>query len=99
MNQRRMLIAAAGASLVIAGMAAYALLPSGQLSRKETRLIDRFVAAFTACMDSAGGGVSLGDCNEAKILKGQIDDAGLCIDYDNKRQDTYEDVYRCGSPR
>ena len=102
MNQRCILIAAAGgAILLIAVIAATALFPGGPLSRREMRLVDSFVAAYTACMDSAGSnsGISLGDCNEAEILKGQIDEAGLCIDYDNTRQDTYEDFYRCGSPR
>ncbi|MFC3167000.1 MULTISPECIES: hypothetical protein [Paracoccus] len=102
MTRTRILIAAAGAAiLLIAVIAATALFPGGPLSRKEMRLVDSFVAAFTACMDSTGNsnGISLGDCNEAELLKTQIDEAGLCIDYNNSRQDTYEDFYRCGSPR
>lgn len=91
MTRTRILIAAAGAAiLLIPVIAATALFPGGPLSRKEMRLVDGFATAYTACMDSAGNanGISLGDCNEA----------GLCIDYDT-RQDTYEDVYRCGSAR
>lgn len=102
MTRKRILIAAAGAALLlVAVIAATTLFPGGPLSRKEMRLADGFVAAFTACIDSAGrgNGISLGDCNEAEILKTQIDEAGLCIDYDNTRQDTYEDFYRCGTPR
>ena len=103
MTRTRILItAAAGAALLlIAVIAATALFPGGPLGRKEMRLVDSFAAAFTACMDSAGSGngISLGDCNQAEILKTQIDEAGLCIDYNNTRQDTYEDFYRCGSPR
>lgn len=102
MTRKRILIAAVGAAiLLIAVIAATALFPSGPLSRKEMRLVDGFVAAFTACMDSAGNsnGISLGDCNESEILKTRIDAAGLCLDYNNSRQDTYEDFYRCGSAR
>ena len=103
MNRNRILIAAAAATilLIIALVAATALFPGGPLSRQEMRLVDGFATAFTACMDSAGSGngISLGDCNEAEILKGRIDEAGLCIDYDNSRQATYEDFYRCGTPR
>lgn len=101
MTRTRILIAAGAAILLIAVIAATALFPGGPLSRKEMRLVDGFAAAYTACMDSAGdaNGISLGDCNEAKILKARIDEAGLCIDDDNTRQDTYEDFYRCGSAR
>ncbi|MGN7871630.1 hypothetical protein PARHAE_04056 [Paracoccus haematequi] len=102
MTHTRILVAAGAALLlIIALVAATALFPGGPLSRKEMRLVDGFAAAYTACMDSAGdaNGISLGDCNEAEILKARIDEAGLCIDYDNSRQDTYEDFYRCGSAR
>lgn len=101
MTRTCLLIAAAGAALLLAVIAATDLFSGGPLSRKEMRLVDGFAAAYTACMDSAGNanGISLGDCNEAKILKARIDEAGLCIDYDNTRQDTYDDFYRCGSPR
>lgn len=100
MTRKRILIAAAGAALLlIVLIAAAALFPSGPLSRKEMRLIDSFAAAFSACVASVGKGINLGDCKEAEILKTQIDAAGLCIDYDNTRTDTYEDVYRCGTLR
>ncbi|VDS08415.1 hypothetical protein PARHAE_01599 [Paracoccus haematequi] len=101
MIRTRILIAAGAAILLLAVIAATALFPGGPLSRKEMRLVDGFAAAYSACMDSAGNanGISLGDCNEAEILKARIDEAGLCIDYDNTRQDTYEDFYRCGTPR
>ena len=64
MTRKRILIAAAGAAiLLIAVIAATALFPSGPLSRTEMRLVDGVVAAFTACMDSAGNsnGISLGE--------------------------------------
>lgn len=102
MTRTRILIAAAGAAiLLIAVIAATSLFSGGPLSRKEMRLVDGFARAYSACMDSASSsnGISLGDCNEAKILKARIDEAGLCIDYDNTRQDTYENFYRCSMPR
>ncbi|SNR67478.1 hypothetical protein EYF88_15945 [Paracoccus sediminis] len=99
MTRKRILITAAGAAiLLIAVSAAITLFPGGPLSRKEMRLAKDFVAAFTRCADMRADGSHFGACKEAEILKDQIDAAGLCIDYDNTRKDTYEDFYRCGSP-